>query len=306
MNDKTSITVVNDADKRCGFVAVLGRPNAGKSTLVNTITGHKVSIVSPKVQTTRRRVLGIQIKNEAQIILVDTPGLFQPKKSLEKAIVKEAWEAPKDADLILYMVDVRRRDLQEDMDLIAKLPKNIPLYIAFNKVDSINKEKLLARLEEFNALKRVESFFMISASCNQGVDDLVSKMIPHLPKGPWLFDEDQISNAPLKLWASEITREQLYLQLQEELPYETFVETESYEPFENGSIKITQAIVVAKDGQKAIVLGKKGARIKEISQKSRKQLEYYLEKPVHLYLFVKVEEGWMNSDRFLKELFNPF
>ena len=291
--------------KKCGFVAVLGRPNAGKSTLVNTIIGHKVSIVSPKVQTTRRRVLGIQIKGNTQLILVDTPGLFEPKKSLEKAIVKEAWSAPKDADVILYMIDVTRSDVEKDFALIAKLPKNIPLCIAFNKVDVIAKEKLLRKLDEFNTLDRANAFFMISASKNQGIDDVIEKLIGFLPEGPWLFDEDQISDAPLRLWASEITREQIFLQLQEELPYEICVETEGYELFKNGSVKISQAIVVAKDGQKAIVLGKQGSRIKDISQRARLQMEHYLGHPVHLFLFVKVEESWMDKPRFLKAMFEP-
>jgi GTP-binding protein Era len=290
---------------RCGYVAVLGRPNAGKSTLVNTMTGYKVSIVSPKVQTTRRRVLGIQIVDQTQLILVDTPGLFEPKRSLEKAIVKQAWDANKDADVMLYLVDVTRARFDEDLKLIHMLPPSIPLIIAFNKVDAVDKQTLLTQLECFNSLNRAHGFYMISAAKNKGIDDLLSNLVTHLPKSPWLYDADQISDAPLRLWASEITREQLYLQLQEELPYETFVETEGYELFDNGSVKISQAIVVAKDGQKAIVLGKKGARIKAISQRSRKQLEYYLKQPVHLYVFVKVRDNWMDKDRFLKELFQP-
>ncbi|MDP3372092.1 MAG: GTPase Era [Candidatus Paracaedibacteraceae bacterium] len=294
----------NAADRRCGYAAVLGRPNAGKSTLVNKITGHKVSIVSPKVQTTRRRVLGIQIKDDAQIILVDTPGLFVPKRSLEKAIVNEAWQAPKDADLVVYMVDVTGRNHEEDLELIARLPTNIPLYIVFNKVDLVDKAKLFTVAEPFNKLNKAKEFLMISASKGSGVDDLVAKIVSELPKGPWLFDEDQISDAPKKLWASEITREQLYLQLENELPYETFVETEKYEVFDNGSVKISQAIVVARDSQKAIVVGKKGQRIKDISMRARHEMEYYLQQKVHLFLFVKVEEHWMDKQRFLKELFS--
>ncbi len=289
--------------KKCGYIAVLGRPNAGKSTLVNKITGHKVSIVSPKVQTTRRRVLGIQIVDETQLILVDTPGIFVPKRSLEKAIVEEAWKAPKDADLILFMIDVTARNHQEDLDLIERLPTNIPLYIIFNKVDLVDKERLLSIAAPFNQLNKAKEFFMISAQKGNGVDDLVKKSITQLPSGPWLFDEDQISDAPKKLWAAEITREQLYLQLENELPYETFVETEKYEVFENGSVKISQAIVVARESQKSIVVGRGGQKIKDISMRARLEMERFLEQKVHLFLFVKIEENWMMKERFLKEIF---
>lgn len=289
--------------ERCGYLAVLGRPNAGKSTFVNCVTGHKVSIISPKVQTTRRRVLGINIIDHTQLILVDTPGLFMPKRSLEKAIVREAWQAPKDADAVLYIVDSTQKNFDEDQALISKIPKNLPLFIAFNKIDCIAKERLLSIAGTFNAMERVKEFFMISAANGSGVPDLFQKIIPHIPLGPFLFDADQISDAPQKLWASEITREQLYLQLDNELPYETYVETESYEIFKNGSVKISQAIVVSKTTQKAIVVGKGGHRIKSINMRARKELEKYLGQQVHLFLFVKVEENWMEKQRFLKELF---
>lgn len=302
--DNTAITNnTTTAAKHCGYVAILGRPNAGKSTLVNKITGHKVSIVSPKVQTTRRRVLGIQIKGDAQLILVDTPGLFAPKRALEKAIVQEAWKAPKDADLVIFMVDVTARHHEEDLELIAQLPTDIPLYIVFNKVDLLNKEKLFQVAQPFNQLNRAKAFFMISASKGSGVDDLIDKIVSELPQGPWLFDEDQVSDAPKKLWAAEITREQLYLQLENELPYETFVETEKYEVFDNGSVKISQAIVVARDSQKSIVVGKGGQRIKDISMRARYEMERYLGQKVHLFLFVKIEENWMGKERFLREMF---
>jgi GTP-binding protein Era len=303
MSDHVRDVALTDGQKRCGYVAVLGQPNAGKSTLVNKITGHKVSIVSPKVQTTRRRVLGIQVKDNTQMILVDTPGLFQPKRSLEQELVREAWEAPKDADIIVYMVDVTGKNQTDDLKLIERLPHSTPLYIVFNKVDLIDKERLFKVAEPFNQLNKAKEFFMVSAQKGSGVDDLVDKIIARLPFGPWLFDEDQISDAPKKMWAAEITREQLYLQLQNELPYETFVETEKYEVFDNGSVKISQAIVVARDSQKAIVVGKKGQRIKDINMKARSEMEYYLEQKVHLFIFVKVEENWMEKQRFLKELF---
>ncbi len=303
MSDHVRDVALTDDQKRCGYVAVLGQPNAGKSTLVNKITGHKVSIVSPKVQTTRRRVLGIQVKDNTQMILVDTPGLFQPKRSLEQELVREAWEAPKDADIIVYMVDVTGKNQADDLKLIERLPHSTPLYIVFNKVDLIDKERLFKVAEPFNQLNKAKEFFMVSAQKGSGIDDLVDKIIARLPFGPWLFDEDQISDAPKKMWAAEITREQLYLQLQNELPYETFVETEKYEVFDNGSVKSSQAIVVARDSQKAIVVGKKGQRIKDINMKARSEMEYYLEQKVHLFIFVKVEENWMEKQRFLKELF---
>jgi GTP-binding protein Era len=198
---------------------------------------------------------------------------------------------------------VTRKSTAEDLALIERLPKNMPLYIAFNKVDSVSKEQLFKIAEQFNALNRADAFFMISAVTGEGVEDLVSKLVQKLPQGPWLFDADQVSDAPKKLWASEITREQLYMQLENELPYETFVETESYEVFDNGSVKINQAIIVARPTQKAIVVGKKGQRIKEINMRSRRELEKYLDQKVHLYLFVKVEENWMGKQRFLKDLF---
>ncbi len=303
MSDLVKDIILPEDQKRCGYVAVLGQPNAGKSTLVNKITGHKVSIVSPKVQTTRRRVLGIQVKDSAQLILVDTPGLFQPKRSLEQELVREAWAAPKDADIIVYMVDVMGKNQENDLKLMERLPHSTPLYIVFNKVDLIDKERLFKVAEPFNQLNKAKEFFMVSAQKGSGVDDLVDKIVARLPFGPWLFDEDQISDAPKKMWAAEITREQLYLQLQNELPYETFVETEKYEVFDNGSVKISQAIVVARDTQKAIVVGKKGQRIKDINMKARSEMEYYLEQKVHLFIFVKVEENWMEKQRFLKELF---
>lgn len=288
---------------RCGYIAVLGQPNAGKSTLTNGITGHKVSIVSPKVQTTRRRVLGIQMVDRTQVILVDTPGLFKAKRPLEDAIVKEAWQAPKDADVMLFLVDVTKKNHQDDLDLMARLPSHIPLFVAFNKVDVIAKDRLLELVEPFNQLNKAEAFFMISAKEGVGVQDMMAKLVQRLPFGPWLFDADQVSDAPKKLWASEITREQLYLQLDNELPYETFVDTESYDVLENGSVKINQVIVVAKSSQKAIVVGKKGSRIKAINIKARREMEYYLQQKVHLYLFVRVEESWMEKQRFLRELF---
>ncbi len=291
------------SNMHCGFVAVLGQPNAGKSTLVNAITGHKVSIVSPKVQTTRRRVLGIQMLDNAQLILVDTPGLFTPKRPLESAIVKDAWQAPKDADVVLYIVDVTRKNTQEDLELIAKVPAHLPLLIAFNKVDAIAKEKLLEIAQPFNELNRAQHFFMISALNGVGVKDMLEKIKSYLPQGPWLFDVDQVSDAPKKRWASELTREQVYLQLDNELPYEIFVETDSYEILKDGSVKIHQTIVVAKQTQKAIVVGKQGSRIKSINIRARGQMQYFLQQKVHLFLFVKVEENWMDKPKYLQEIF---
>ena len=298
--------LASEGTQRCGFVAVLGQPNAGKSTLVNYITGHKVSIVTPKVQTTRRRVLGIQMYQDTQLILIDTPGLFRPHRAMEKAIVAEARKAQRDADVLLYLVDVTQKNLTADQEYIAACAKKAPTtpcIVAFNKIDRVAKEKLLTTAALFNQQHPAVTFAMVSAITGSGVDDLVNMILPHVPSGPWLFDADQVSDAPQKLWATEITREQVFLQLDHELPYETFVETDSYNLFDNGSIKICQSIVVAKSSQKAIVLGAKGQRIKAISMKAKQELERVLQCTVHLFLFVKVEEEWMNKPRYLRELF---
>lgn len=286
---------LNLSPQRCGFVAVIGETNAGKSTLINQIVGAKVSIVSRKVQTTRRRILGITIKENSQLILVDTPGIFNAKKTLEKAMLQTAWSASRDADKIVVLVDASQRSVSGSLEIICNFSDQQPLIVVLNKIDLVRPQNLLEITQKFAEFPNIEKIFMISAVKNDGVDDLLKYLYQTLPKSPWLYPEDQISDLPQRLWAAEITREQLIRQLEHELPYETYVETESWEEFQNGSVKISQAIVVARAGQKAIIIGKSGARIKEISQAAREEMAIHLGMPVHLFLFVKVTEDWMNK-----------
>lgn len=283
---------------KCGFVAILGAPNAGKSTLVNQLVGQKVSIVSPKVQTTRSRIMGIAIKNDAQIILIDTPGIFDAKKRLDKAMVQEAYDASSEADANVLVVDVTCPNLPLAQKLCEKHKKGI--IITLNKIDLIAKDKLLKIVTSFNEFPNVTKIFMISALHADGVDDLAKYLCSVLPNGPWLFPEDQITNIPARSWAAEVTREQIFLQLHQELPYNIFVESESWEEFDNGSVKINQAIVVSRDNHKGIVLGKRGQTLKNIGQAARAELEEQLERRVHLKLFVKVEEDWQERSWALR------
>lgn len=293
---------------KCGFVSILGRPNAGKSTLVNTIIQSKVSIVSPKVQTTRRRILGIYTDDVNQIILVDTPGLFSPKKALEKAIVKEAMSAPGDADLNVYLYDVRNESIQEDAKFIKKLLSRRKNILVLNKIDLVHPEKLIEITQKFAAIEneniRFEKTFMISAQKNKGVSDLVNEMIKYLPEQPWFYDPEDITNLSERTWSSEITREKVFLHLDQELPYETFVTTDQYETFKDGSVKISQTIVVSRETQKKIVIGKNGSMIKQIGQKARRELERLLDRKVHLFLFVKIKEEWNTKNSFIQEIIN--
>lgn len=281
---------------KCGFVAVLGEPNAGKSTLINQLVGQKVSIVSHKVQTTRQRILGIAMTEDAQIILIDTPGIFTPKKRLDRAMVAVAWEAGHDADVVMILVDASESNQQRSHRILSKAVESIKdnqkLFLILNKVDVTDKPKLLDLATEFGKYDRVDHLFMISALTGDGIKELQAKLSAAMPESPWLFPEDQISDLPQRLWASEITREQIYHKLHQELPYETYVETETWEEFENGDVKIRQVIFVNRDGQKSIVLGRKGQMIKSISQAARMELSHLLERPVHLFLHVKVAENW--------------
>jgi GTPase len=288
--------------QKCGFVAVLGQPNAGKSTLVNHLVGSKVSIVSPKVQTTRRRILGITIHKETQLILMDTPGIFSPSKPLETSMVKAALDASGEADINLLLVDVKKKTFTGDFKIIEGLSKKIPLLVALNKVDLVEPAKLLEIAKSFqDQYPHIQDIFMISAKKGDGTEKLLESLTSQMPESPWMYEEDQLTDLPLRLWAAEITREQLVLQLRQELPYETFVETEQWETTKNGSVKISQKIVVAKSGQKGIILGKSGSQIKAIGQKARLELEKHLGHPVHLFIFVKVMENWMEKPAALKE-----
>jgi len=282
---------------RCGFVAVLGAPNAGKSTLVNRAVGQKVSIVSPKVQTTRTRVLGIVNRGAAQIVLIDTPGIFAPKRRLDRAMVAAAWSGAADADLAVLIVDAARKVRDADTDaIIAGLKQqNRKAILVLNKIDIVKREKLLAQAAEFNAEGIFTDIFMISAESGDGVEDLLNALAQRMPEGPHHFPGDQVTDAPMRLLAAEITREHLFRQLHQELPYALTVETDSWEEFDNGSAKVQQTIFVARDSQKAIVVGKGGARIKAVREAAQKELEAAMERPVHLFLFVKVRENWADD-----------
>jgi GTP-binding protein Era len=286
--------------RQCGYVAILGAPNAGKSTLLNRLVGAKVSIVSPKVQTTRTKVLGIQVKDQAQIIYVDTPGIFRPKRRLDRAMVAAAWTGASDADEVVLMVDAVDGFDAGVRAIVAELKiQKRRAVLALNKVDAIKRDKLLALAGALDQEGIFERIFMISALTGDGVADLEQYLIGRIPVGPWLFPEDQLSDMPQRLLAAEVTREQLYLQLHDELPYETTVETESWEEFKDGSAKITQAIFVQRATQKAIVLGKGGHQVKKISERARAELEKMFERRIHLFLFVKVREGWLDDrERF--------
>lgn len=282
---------------RCGFVAVLGAPNAGKSTLVNRAVGQKVSIVSPKVQTTRTRVLGIVNQGAAQIVLIDTPGIFSPKRRLDRAMVAAAWSGAADADLAILIVDASRKSRGEDTDaIIAGLKQqDRKVILVLNKIDLVKREKLLAQAASFNAEGIFTDIFMISAESGDGVDDLLNALAQRVPEGPHHFPDDQVTDAPMRLLAAEITREHLFRQLHQELPYSLTVETDSWEEFDNGSAKVQQTIFVARENQKAIVVGKGGARIKAVREAAQKELEAAMERPVHLFLFVKVRENWADD-----------
>ncbi len=289
-------TGTDNSQTRSGFIAVLGAPNAGKSTFINRVVGTKVSIVSPKVQTTRTRVLGIMMQGEAQLIFIDTPGIFQPKRRLDRAMVAAAWGGASDADHIVLLVDCLKGYDKDSKTIVEGLKqKHLKVDLVLNKVDLVAKEKLL----ELTATLSVEGIFnniyMISALNGDGVDDLVSDLAKTIPAGPYLFPPDQISDMPARLLAAEVTREQLYMQLHQELPYAVTIETESWEEKKDGSVAINQVIYVERDSQKAIVLGKGGARIKSIGAKSRVQMEEILDQKVHVMLFVKVRENWGND-----------
>ncbi len=280
-------------DTRCGFIAILGAPNVGKSTLLNRIVGAKVSIVSPKVQTTRARVLGIAIEDSAQLIFIDTPGIFAPRRRLDRAMVAAAWGGAGDADRILLLVDASRGIDSNTKAIIDRMSEsNQQVDLVINKVDLVKKPDLLALTAKLSETGLFKEIFMVSAELGDGVPDLVGYLKNSVSEGPWLFPEDQISDMPLRLLAAEITREKLYLKLHQELPYATTVETENWQEEDDGSVRVEQVIFVERDSQKAIVLGKKGRQIKSIGSDAREELEKLLEQRVHLFLFVKVREKW--------------
>jgi GTPase len=289
---------------RCGFVALIGAPNAGKSTLLNRLIGAKVSIVSPKVQTTRRRVLGVAMRGAAQVVFVDTPGIFAPKRRLDRAMVAAAWSGAGDADRIILLVDATKKRIDADTGaIIAGLKKDGRKAIcAINKVDAVKHDSLLKLASELNAAFPFERIFMISAETGDGVEDLMDEVVAHLPEGPHHFPEDQLTDLPVRLLAAEVTREHLFRQLHDEVPYALTVETEAWEEFKDGSAKVSQTIYVARDSQKAIVIGKGGSRIKQVREAAQSELEEMLERNLHLFLFVKVRENWQEDPQRYREM----
>lgn len=288
---------------RCGFVTLLGAPNAGKSTLVNTMVGAKVSIVSPKVQTTRSRVRGIVVKDDCEIVLVDTPGIFKPKRRLDRAMVAAAWQEAEYTDLRVLMVDARRGLDDDTRAIVDSLKKNkLAAVLVLNKTDLVKPEKLLELSAQLNALHDFSETFMLSASTGEGVDEFENRIAAQMPESPFMFPEDQVSDLPNRLLAAEITREKLYMNLNQELPYVTTVLTDSWKDLDNGAIRLDQTIFVEREKQRQIVLGKNGSMIKKIGMQARKELEDLFECRVHLFLFVKVREKWGDNP----ELYRPW
>lgn len=295
-----SSTDTAPAATRCGFVALIGAPNVGKSTLVNALVGSKVTIVSRKVQTTRALIRGIVIEDKSQIILVDTPGIFSPKRRLDRAMVSTAWSGAHDADLVCVLLDAKAGIDEEAEAILSKLATvKHPKILVLNKIDLIPREKLLALAQTANERMKFESTFMISALSGDGVDDLRKTLAKMVPEGPFHYPEDQMSDAPMRHLAAEITREKIYRQLHQELPYQSTVETDSWTERKDKSVRIEQTIFVERESQRKIVLGKGGATIKSIGADSRKEIAEIVGVPVHLFLFVKVRENWGDDpDRY--------
>lgn len=297
------MTQPEQTNTRAGFVALIGAPNAGKSTLLNSLVGSKVSIVSRKVQTTRALVRGIAIEGEAQIIFVDTPGIFKPKRRLDRAMVTSAWGGAGDADVVALLLDVRKGIEEEAEAILEKLPElKQPKVLILNKIDLIERSKLLELAATLNAKVPFVHTFMISALKGDGIETLKHQLAGMMPEGPWLYPEDQISDAPLRMLAAEITREKIYERLHEELPYQSTVETDQWQQRPDGSIRIEQTVFVERDSQRKIVLGKGGQTIKAIGQAARKEIAEIAEAPVHLFIFVKVRENWSDDPERYREM----
>jgi len=290
---------------RAGFVALIGEPNAGKSTLLNRMVGAKVSIVTHKVQTTRARIRGVAIEGESQIVFVDTPGLFRPRRRLDRAMVAAAWGGAADADLIVLLIEAHRgvtEGVKAILDNLAEVAEGRRVALAINKIDKVKSDGLLALTKEMNEAFPFVETFMISAEKGYGTKDLAAWLAKELPKGPWLYPEDQIADLPMRMIAAEMTREKLTLRLHQELPYQLTVETESWEERKDGSARIEQMIYVMRDGHKGIVLGNKGETIKAISKASREELEEFLGRKVHLFLQVKVRPNWLEESARYDEM----
>lgn len=290
---------------RAGFVALIGEPNAGKSTLTNRMVGAKVSIVTHKVQTTRARIRGVALEGEAQIVLVDTPGLFRPRRRLDRAMVAAAWGGAADADIVVLLVEAHRGvtdGVERIVEGLAEIGQGRRVALAINKIDRVKSDVLLGLSQKLNEAYPFEETFMISAEKGFGVDDLKRWLGEQLPEGPWLYPEDQIADLPMRMIAAEMTREKLTLRLHQELPYQLTVETESWEERKDGSARIDQIVYVMRDGHKGIVLGNKGETIKAISKASREELEEFLGRRVHLFVQVKVREKWQDEAERYSEM----
>ncbi|NBQ39128.1 MAG: GTPase Era [Alphaproteobacteria bacterium] len=299
----TDEMMVSDEAMRCGFVALIGAPNAGKSTLINQLVGAKVSIVSRKVQTTRALVRGIAIKDTAQIIFVDTPGIFTPKRRLERAMVTSAWGGAGDADAVALVLDARK-GVDEEAEAIIEGLKNIKqdAFLILNKVDLVERPSLLKLAEDVNAHFPFKETFMVSALTGSGVPKVLERFAALMPMSHWLYPEDQVSDAPLRMLASEITREKLFERLHDELPYRSTVETDQWQERKDGSVRIEQTIFVERETQRMIVLGKGGQQIRTIGELARKEIGLEIEKPVHLFLHVKVRENWSDDPARYREM----
>lgn len=292
-----------DDERRAGFVALIGAPNAGKSTLINQLVGTKVSIISHKVQTTRALIRGVAIHGPAQVIFVDTPGIFAPKRRLDRAMVTTAWGGAGDADQVALLIDARR-GIDEEMEKILGRLKDVPhrKVLILNKIDVVKRETLLELAQKANLAVSFEATFMVSALNGSGVADVLDHFATRMPQGPWLYPEDQVSDLPMRMLAAEITREKIFHRLHDELPYSSTVETTQWKDLKDGGARIEQTIFVERDSQKKIVLGRNGETIRAISMAARKEIAEILERPAHLFLFVKVRENWADDPERYREM----
>jgi GTP-binding protein Era len=303
MNETSNEALEETGPQRCGFVAIIGAPNVGKSTIVNAMVGSKVTIVSPKVQTTRAIIRGIAIEGASQLIFVDTPGIFAPRRRLDRAMVAVAWSGAHDADIVALMVDARRGLDDQTATIAAKLAEIEAVKIlVVNKVDLVAKPTLLGLVRAANDRIMFAATFMVSAQSGDGVAEVKRWLAAHVPSGPWHYPEDQISDAPMRALAAEITREKIYLRLHQELPYRSTVETDVWKELRDGSVRIEQTIFVERESQRKIALGKGGQAIRSIGAEARKEIATLIEKPVHLFLFVKVREGWADDPARYREM----
>ena len=298
MTEATETETTQGGPTRAGFVALIGEPNAGKSTLLNRMVGAKVSIVTHKVQTTRARIRGVAMEGQSQIVFVDTPGLFRPRRRLDRAMVAAAWGGAADADVVVLLIEAHRGMTEGVKTILADLRDKVgsrPVALAINKIDRVKAESLLALSKEMNEAFPFERTFMISAERGHGTEDLKRWLAERMPEGPWLYPEDQLADLPMRMIAAEMTREKLTLRLHQELPYELTVETEAWEERKDGSARVDQIIYVAREGHRGIVLGKGGETIKAVGQAARAELEEFMGRRVHLFLTVKVKENWLED-----------